>query len=135
GGYFWAPLRDRGGGTPAHWRRMEEVREGDIVLHYSEGFIRAISRVQSPPMRAAYPHRTHGQYSERERNLIRTEYFYLDPPIPREVAARLEKLPASGHPFTSSGTVQQGYLYRFGLDRSEERRVGKECRSRWWRDA
>lgn len=71
-------------------------------------------------MRAAYPHRTHGQYSEREGNLIRTEYFYLDPPIPREVAARLEKLPASGHPFTSSGTVQQGYLYRFGLDALHE---------------
>ena len=23
------------------------------------------------------------------------------------------------------------FLYYFGLDRSEERRVGKECRSRW----
>src|SRR5256885_16781550 len=31
-----------------------------------------------------------------------------------------------------AGTRRQ--LDRFGDDRSEERRVGKECRSRWWPD-
>ena len=46
-GYCWAPLRDRRGAYPPHWRRMEEVRAGDIVLHYSDGFVRAISRPRS----------------------------------------------------------------------------------------
>lgn len=113
-GYFWAPLRDRRGAYPPHWRRMEEVRAGDIVLHYSDGFVRAISLVQGPPQRALYPHDRHGDYGGREGNLIYSEYHYLEPPVPREVAARLQSLPSTEHPFTSTGAVQQGYLFRFG---------------------
>src|SRR5690606_32653613 len=119
-GYFWAPLRDRRGGTPPHWRRMEEVQAGDIVLHYSEGFVRAVSRVQAPPRRAPYPDDTHARYGGREGNLIHTRYHDLHPPVPREVAARLENLPRSGGPFTSAGTVHQGYLYRFGIEALRE---------------
>src|SRR5690625_3017531 len=88
--YFWAPLRDRRGATPPHWRRMEEVRAGDIVLHYSEGYVRAISLVQVPAQRELYPRDSHGDYGGREGNLIYTQYFKLDPPVPRDVAASLE---------------------------------------------
>lgn len=115
-GYFWAPLRDRRGGTPAHWRRMEEVRTGDIVLHYSEGFVRAVSQVQAPPQKALYPDATHGEYGGREGNLIYTQYHDLDRPVPREVAAQVENVPTADHPFTVTGAVQQGYLFRFGLE-------------------
>lgn len=115
-GYFWAPLRDRRGGTPSHWRRMEEVRAGDIVLHYSEGYVRAISLVQVPAQRELYPRDSHGDYGGREGNLIYTQYFELDPPVPRDVAASLESLPEKNHPFTATGAVQQGYLFHFGLE-------------------
>lgn len=121
GGYIWAPLRDRRGGTPPHWRRMEEVRPGDIILHYSEGFVRAISRVKSLPERAPYPDDTDRDYGGREGNLIRTEYELLDPPVPRSAAANLQSLSRlSDHPFTSSGNVREGYLFRFGLEALRE---------------
>ncbi|GEM_PF-3208806 len=120
GGYFWAPLQDRRGATPVHWRRMEQVRPGDIVLHYSEGFIRAVSRVQSAPEQALYPDNANREYGQRVGNLIRTSYSSLVPPVPRAVAATLTHLPASEHPFLPSGAVQQGYLYRFGVDALRE---------------
>lgn len=120
GGYFWAPLRDRRGGSPAHWRRMEEVRPGDIVLHYSDGFVRAVSRVREAPQRAPYPREAHGQYGGREGNLVYTHYHRLDPPVPRAVTAGLNNLPTTDGPFTSSGAVQQGYLYRFSVEAVRE---------------
>lgn len=115
-GYFWAPLRNRRGVTPPHWRRMEEVRAGDVVLHYSAGAIRAVSRVQAPPERAAYPQVDHPEYGGRMGNLIYAEYHYLEPPVPRDSAARLRGLPRTEGPFLDSGAIQQGYLFRFQLE-------------------
>ncbi len=115
GGYIWAPLRDQRGATPPHWRRMEEVRPGDIVLHYSDGFLRAVSRVQTAPQQAVYPEEAHGKYGGRVGTLIRAEYHLLDPQVPRDVAWRLEHLPPSEGPFTDAGSVQQGYLFRFSF--------------------
>lgn len=116
GGYLLAPLRDRRGVAPPHWRRMAEVRPRDIVLHYSDGFVRAVSRVQTAPEQAVYPEEDHREYGGRVGNLIRADYHLLDPPVPRDVAASLEHLPSTDGPFMETGSVQQGYIFRFSLD-------------------
>lgn len=116
GGYFWAPLQDRRGGTPGHWQRMTEVRRGDIVLHYSEGFIRAVSHVENDAYRAAYPRDSHGEYGQRNGNLVETTYYELEPPVHLPQAAHLKNLPEADNPFTVTFGVKQGYLFVFGVE-------------------
>src|SRR5690606_31971886 len=52
--------------------------------------------------------------------LVRSQYHLLEPPIPRDILAGLKTLPEQDHPFTSTGSVKQGYLYRFDLDSLSE---------------
>lgn len=120
GAYFWAPLKGKAPTPPPHWRRMNDVRRGDIVLHYVQGFLKAIGRVETDVYESIYPKPSHAQYGKREGNLVETSYYELDEPVPRDVAANLKGLPESGGPFTSAGSVQQGYLFEFGTKALEE---------------
>ena len=43
GGYIWAPVSDRAGNKPHHWERLLDVRQGDIILHGCDGYIKAVS--------------------------------------------------------------------------------------------
>src|SRR5256885_6184295 len=66
--------------------------------------------------------------------------FEIEPPNEREMARRYEALRAGGYPYLVAeldGEIM-GYAYASPYHarpayrwRSEERRVGKECRSRW----
>lgn len=94
GAYFWAPLKGKVATPPHHWRRMNDVRRGDIVLHYVQGYVKA--------------------------NLVEATYYELNAPVPREIPARLNTLPEAGGPFTSAGSVQQGYLFAFGAEALRE---------------
>ena len=51
-GILWAPLLSKNGQKQHHWERMDELRPGDMVIHYS-GAIRAVSRVDSPALLGA----------------------------------------------------------------------------------
>lgn len=99
---------------------MEEIQAGDIVLHYSDKHVRAISRVQAPAVQAPYPYETDRDYGGHMGYLVRSEYYLLDPPIPRDVVASLQNLPTVDHPFNKAGGVKEGYLYRFGLEALKE---------------
>lgn len=33
GGYLWAPQRGNTGRKESHWKKMKEVRRGDIIIH------------------------------------------------------------------------------------------------------
>lgn len=55
GGYLWAPLKDKGGGTQNHWERMDDVRIGDLIVHYCNGEIRAVSRVAAQAIKQQRP--------------------------------------------------------------------------------
>ena len=43
GGYLWAPLKDKGGGTPFHWDNMKRVAAGDVVFCYVSQAITAVA--------------------------------------------------------------------------------------------
>ncbi len=55
GGFLWAPMLNKAGRPQYHWDTMDEVREGDIVLHYSNGSLRAVSRVSAAARPAPNP--------------------------------------------------------------------------------
>lgn len=44
GGYLWAPITDQRGAVPSHWETLSEVEEDDLIVHYREGHVRAVSR-------------------------------------------------------------------------------------------
>ena len=109
GGFLWAPMLNKAGRPQYHWDTMDEVREGDVVLHYSNGSLRAASHVSAAARPAPNPlgDRT---WDEAGR-LVGTQYQELNEPVALgaiDEGARIRQ----GSPFTVTGSVQQVYLVR-----------------------
>jgi 5-methylcytosine-specific restriction enzyme B len=108
GGFIWAPLRNKAGRPQSHWDAMDRVQRGDVILHYSSGFLRSVSTAEDAAHPAPNPLDTDAW--ERDGRLISTHYHDLNDPV--ALAAIPENLRIeSGGPFTSVGSVQQGYLF------------------------
>jgi MoxR-like ATPase len=113
GGFLWAPLLDKTGRPQHHWETMDEVREGDVVLHYSNGSLRAVSHVSAAARPAQNP--LGGEAWREDGRLVETQYQELNEPVAVaaiDEGARIRQ----GAPFTVSGSVQQGYLFRLQGD-------------------
>lgn len=113
GGFLWAPMLNKAGRPQYHWDTMNDVREGDVVLHYSNGSLRAASRVSAAARPAPNP--LGDQSWEEAGRLVETQYQELNEPVALgaiEEGARIRQ----GSPFTSTGSVQQVYLVRLHGD-------------------
>ena len=108
GGFVWAPMTNKAGRPESYWDALERVQQDDVILHYSNGFLRAASIVKDSARPAPNPLDT--QVWEQNGRLIATGYRDLNDPI--ALAAIPERLRIDhGAPFTVHGTVHQGYLY------------------------
>lgn len=113
-GCLWAPLKAKDGKTQYHWETMTELRKDDIVLHYSNGFLRYISRVLAPAVEASIPDSLKSNSWEEQGRLVYVEYHELKPAIPLEkISQQLLKLSIKEGPINVTGGVKQGYLFRF----------------------
>ena len=113
GGFLWAPMLNRAGRPQYHWDTMDEVREGDIVLHYSNGSLRAASHVTAAARPAPNP--LDDQAWEAAGRLVMSQYQELNEPVALaaiDEGARIRQ----GSPFTVTGSVQQVYLVRLQGD-------------------
>jgi 5-methylcytosine-specific restriction enzyme B len=113
GGFLWAPMLNKLGRPQYHWDTMDDVREGDVVLHYSNGSLRAASYVSAAARPAPNP--LGGQAWEDAGRLVETKYQELNEPVALgaiDEGARIRQ----GSPFTVSGSVQQVYLVRLQDD-------------------
>jgi 5-methylcytosine-specific restriction protein B len=108
GGFIWAPLLNKAGRAQRHWDAMDDVRRGDVILHYSVGFLRSASVAQGGAQPEPNPLDTDAW--QRDGRLIHTRYRDLNEPIALAAIPEKLRVPSSG-PFTSVGSVQQGYLY------------------------
>ncbi len=109
GGFLWAPMLNKAGRPQYHWDTMDEVREGDVVLHYSNGSLRAASLVTASARPAPNP--LGDQSWENAGRLVEAQYQELNEPIALaaiDEGARIKQ----GSPFTINGSVQQVYLMR-----------------------
>lgn len=116
-GILWAPLLNKRGTKLHHWETMAEVKEGDFILHYSQGFLRAASVVEAAAVLAPKPFASAAW--EEDGRLVRTSYVDLYPAI------ALPEIPvgwrrAEGGPFTRDGAVQQGYLFPISDDFADQ---------------
>jgi 5-methylcytosine-specific restriction enzyme B len=107
-GVIWAPLLNKAGRTERHWETMDAVRPGDIILHYSQGSLRAVGTALDSATAAKNP------FGKDEWNqdgrLIHVRYEDLRDEVPLGLIPATVRSSAGG-PFTSVGSVQQGYLY------------------------
>ena len=114
-GILWAPLLSKNGLKLHHWERMDELRPGDFVIHYS-GAIRAVSRVTTAATREPKPAALRSDAWDEDGRLVRTAYAELTQAIGLNEIPTTWRTDEAGGPFTSAGNVQQGYL--FPLSRS-----------------
>ena len=118
-GFIWAPKKDKGGFTPVHWKNMQEVEIGDIIIHYNskQQSVRYISKVKTK----AQDYRLHDddikfiKQWNRDGWIIYTDYHELDPSLDKKKI--IQDLKDIGHidhgPFNNVGTINQGYLFKF----------------------
>ncbi|MGG6309221.1 McrB family protein [Paenibacillus macerans] len=115
-GLLWAPLFGKGGRSQYHWDTMDEVRKGDIILHYANGSLRFVSKAIEDPAHAPKPSSMASSSWEEQGRLIRAEYFAIEPNIPlSNFAQEILKLNIHQGPIHSGGGVKQGYLFRFSV--------------------
>ncbi len=118
GGYLWAPVEGASGRVPSHWASMTRVKPGDLVMHYSQGYLRAVGRVTREAVEADRPTRHDVQWEERGR-VVQVAYFELDPTIALETIP-VEWRQREKGPFARTGQVNQGYLYPLSFEFADE---------------
>lgn len=115
-GILWAPLSGKGGRSQYHWDTMDEVRKGDIILHYANGSLRYVSRAIEDPINASKPRSMASSNWEEQGRLIRAEYFSIEPNIPlSSFSQEILKLNIHQGPIHTGSGVKQGYLFRFSI--------------------
>lgn len=113
-GILWAPLLNSQGRKLYHWETMKEVKQGDIILHYSNKAIRYVSQVTDAAVEAPKPGSMANTNWQEDGRLVRTEYVELIPPIVlQQFNQQIMQVNLTQGPLHSGGGVNQGYLFRF----------------------
>lgn len=117
GGYIWAPLRNKAGHRERHWDTLQEVARGDIIVHYCDGEVRAISQAIAGSQLQAKPMELATAPWDPEGRLVRVEYFDLERGVSlSRIADSLRALNLVDGPLTKTGGAKQGYLWRFSAE-------------------
>ncbi len=107
-GVIWAPQRSKSGRTLFHWENVARVRAGDIILHYADGAIRAVSLALSNGHEAP---RTTGDEPDLGWQ-ANVDLHPLKTPLPIvKIGRRLAALTLDRGPVNRAGTVNPGYLF------------------------
>ncbi|WP_155767499.1 HNH endonuclease [Sporosarcina ureilytica] len=113
-GFIWAAKKDRSG-MPSHsWQRLTEVKKGDLVFHYVNGRILAVSVAKESCKIADRPSiDEHVEQQDEKGYYVELEYHELNVPIhiQSNFDAIRPLLPIRYSPFQLNGHGNQGYLY------------------------
>ena len=109
-GVLWAPKTAKDGSSRAFWRSLQDARVGDLVIHYADNHVRAVSVVCEEAVDAPRPEGLTGEWVEGDGWLVRADYRELQDPIPLSSIPVEWRIEEQG-PFTKQGSVQQGYFF------------------------
>lgn len=115
GGYLWAPLFNKAGTMEHHWERLQDVREGDIVLHGCDGYIRAISIAKGACYECIQPVELRTEESwELDGRKVECDYTCVNNPIKTSMYKEdiIQLCVAKYSPFDKNGNGNTGYLYQ-----------------------
>jgi MoxR-like ATPase len=108
GGYLWAGKLGATGAALDHHMNVSRLRVNDIVVHYADGFVKAVGRVSDTAIDAPRPDEQ-GEDQDRPGYLARVEYFDLTQQLDRdEIPVRLRR--DERGPFNRLGRPKQVYL-------------------------
>jgi hypothetical protein len=117
GAYIWAPQRGTNGVVFGHWTNVSRTKVGDVILHYANNHILAVSRVAESPRHAIKPAELPTDSWEQDGHLARVStYQELEPPIRRVDIPSEWRTEETGGPFTQDGNVKQGYLFPLSVE-------------------
>lgn len=116
--YLLARLEGKGGRSFNHWLAVGYVRIGDIIVHHSEGEVRAISQADSMPYVTSQPDDLHDARGGDGQRVDLKVLVQLKHPVTlnaiRQKKRRLQKALADVRgPYNRDGTGKQGYLFEF----------------------
>lgn len=109
GGFVWAPQRSKDGKALAHHVNVSKLEIGDLIFHYANSAVRAVSKVIAAPVEAERPASLPAQEWITSGFIAKVQYHTLPNPI------RLDEIPsdwrtADAGPFDRNGGVKQQYL-------------------------
>lgn len=113
-GIIWSFQQDKGGNVQHSWRRLAEMKKGDLVFHYVKGNIIAVSIAKEDCKVASKPGALQSHNERKsEGYLVNLEYHELDRAV--NVRDKFEEilplLPVKYSPFQDDANGNQGYLY------------------------
>jgi hypothetical protein len=114
GGYIWAPKYSAGDRTCHHWDRLLDVREGDIILHGSNGLIKAVSFAKGSCYDEIIPKELEdGSTWESEGRRVDCEYSLIPNPIKTSdfKGDIIKYCNVKYAPFDKDGNGNMGYLF------------------------
>lgn len=108
--FIWAPKEGKNSSQFHHWLNVSRVKAGDIIFHYADSHLRAISQAKTDGYSAGKE--LGGKQWSEEGWRVDIEAVVLSKPIvinaigPDLAAMHMEK-----GPINKSGSVNQGYLF------------------------
>ena len=119
-GIIWAPQEDKTGNTPFHWQNVSKVREGDIVFHYSRGFVLAVSEANENAKAAPKPASLEDREWSQTGWIARVHYRQFQSKIPlAKIGRRIVDLALSHGPLNRHAAVNQGYLFEISEEAAQ----------------
>jgi len=106
-GYIFAPMLDERGASLGHWNNLAKVRKGDVIFHYVDQEIRAISKVTEEAVEVSRPD---GSMDSKLGRLVKCSYIPLAASVYLSAIEQDQRVKEGG-PFNKNGGVKQGYLF------------------------
>lgn len=111
-GFIWAPLKDRGGAAPFHWKTLADVTVGDTIFSYVDRSFRAVGTARGAFYEAANPGNDFDEWESRGR---RVDVNWRVLPQAVRIAPILQELlalmPDSRSPLMRNGKGFTGYFF------------------------
>lgn len=106
-GYIFAPMQDDRGASLGHWNNLAKARKGDVIFHYVDQAILAVSTVTDEAVEVTRPA---GSIDGKKGRMVKCSYTPLPAPVLLS-SIPLEQRIKEGGPFNKNGGVKQVYLF------------------------
>ncbi len=116
--YIWAPQGDKRGRAWFYWENVSKVKKGDVIFHYADGYIRAVS-VATGDGQATGRMVREGGYSSKGWRANVELHELAEPVAMQHIGPRLQALNIEKGPINRNGNASPGYLYELPEDAVE----------------
>lgn len=112
GEFVWAPKQSSNGRTFFHWKNVHKVKQGDIIVHYANGMVRAVSLARSDGYESVKPASLVAGDWQEDGWRADVSYHELTSPIPIvDIGQEIAKLELPRGPINKGGKINPGYLF------------------------